>query len=373
MPTRDRASRLQARVADGLSTSLLADMQRSRTGNARWSVSSLSTVLAATPVHLITGSLVVLAVLCELPGTAVIDKVAGGFCLGLAYTLRPRFTPNPRSNALETSPGIRRLIADVALAVGAPMPSHLVIDSEFNARARRTGLRGRTLTIGAPLWAALAPPQRVALLGHELGHFANGDVTQTRYVHASLVALHNWDRIFAVKTVTRGRASGYGFLARVMLWPVRALLTGYAHLIELLGAATSRRQEHYADLASVAAGGTEAAIGLLEVLLRHGAVETTAARAYVQRLDVFDEIAAQFRAHDADSHALARQAPGASSNRIDASHPPTLHRISLVESYPGVSGAVSRDSEAWGEIDRELSSVMHARAKSYAESIVHRR
>lgn len=55
----------------------------------------------------------------------------------------------------------------------------VAVNGETNASVSTYGLRRRRLlTIGLGLWEILGTGQRIALLGHELGHYANGDTAR---------------------------------------------------------------------------------------------------------------------------------------------------------------------------------------------------
>src|SRR2546423_2523593 len=105
--------------------------------------------------------------------------VPGLLLVLIAVELRPRFGRLPRNVAVlrrDETPEIHALVERVAKAVGAPPPQVICVDDQFNAMAGVYGLRRRrVLVLGMPLWQSMAPQQRVALLGHELGHFVNGD------------------------------------------------------------------------------------------------------------------------------------------------------------------------------------------------------
>jgi hypothetical protein len=49
--------------------------------------------------------------------------------------------------------------------------------------------RRRVVHIGIPLWFTLEPQPRVAVLGHEVGHFVNGDLRRSLLVGSSIDTL----------------------------------------------------------------------------------------------------------------------------------------------------------------------------------------
>jgi heat shock protein HtpX len=104
----------------------------------------------------------------------------GLLLIGAAVLLRPRFGRLRREAWTvdrAAAPALFELIDSVAAASGTPGPQVVVLARALNAFTATVGLRRRRLLgLGLPLWAALSPQERVALLGHELGHFVNGDL-----------------------------------------------------------------------------------------------------------------------------------------------------------------------------------------------------
>ncbi|MFD0740876.1 M48 family metallopeptidase [Phytohabitans flavus] len=129
--------------------------------------------------------------------------------LGLAATLRPRFGHLDASAEVldrERAPALFELVDEVAAAVAAPAPDVVALDDGFNAYAGSVGLRRvRVLCIGLPAWGALPPQERVALLGHEMGHFVNGDVRRTLLTQPAFTMLGTAaDLVRPVETAATG-------------------------------------------------------------------------------------------------------------------------------------------------------------------------
>ncbi|MBC9001099.1 M48 family metallopeptidase [Micromonospora aurantiaca (nom. illeg.)] len=149
------------------------------------------------------------------PNLAVVGGVA---LIALAVALRPRFGRLDRDLDVLTereAPELHALVREVATAVGAPMPHVIGVGGGINAYATSVGLRRRrVLGLGLPLWGALDGPARVALLGHELGHFVNGDVRRGPVTQPALTMLGNAADLFR----PRGGSDGGGLLVMVGEW-----------------------------------------------------------------------------------------------------------------------------------------------------------
>jgi heat shock protein HtpX len=345
-------------------------------------------VVLATPVHLLTLAVAALGVRLLWPGTPLPAKLVGVLCLVLAYALRPTLGDRKRHGSpldLQRCPQTVALVREAAAAVGAPAPRHLELTTDPRADARLTGLTGRSLSIGTPLWLALDGPERVALIGHQLGHLVRGDVWVRRYVGGAVQTLLGWegmlapyrprlemrpeDQILAISSgsdvQSQNTSAGIiGDIVSVLLWPVRVVLAGYRRLVEMLAARSVRQEALHADVAATRAAGTDATVRLLEVLLALPAFETSANRAVSTRSDVAHAIAERMAAFDAGQRRALRNSADAP---VAAGHPPTLERLRLVESAPRTEPAVRVTSERWTAVDAELSGAVAKQLKRLAD------
>ena len=147
----------------------------------------------------------------------------------------------------------------------------VVVDAQANASVTHLGLRRRMLTLGLPLWEVLTPQQRIALLGHELGHFTHGDTRHGMVVGTAYRSLTTWHYYLSpIQQPTLVEA-----LVNLLYVVPRALIGGLVLLLDLLTSSSARRSEYLADAAAARAGSTEAAVGLMDRLHVTESVETT--------------------------------------------------------------------------------------------------
>jgi hypothetical protein len=74
------------------------------------------------------------------------------------------------------APDLFELVDEVTGSLGLRPVWRIVLGTRFDASIAEIGLRRRhVLYLGHPLWDLLDPGERIALLGHELGHVVNGD------------------------------------------------------------------------------------------------------------------------------------------------------------------------------------------------------
>lgn len=170
------------------------------------SAARIAVFVVATLVHLVTVALVIASILAIRTWSAKYwwGWPLGGIGILVAIGVRPqlwRVLRKPRGmEACMTraqAPALFGLLDRCAAQVQAPVPDYVLMDSRFNATTRNIGLRReRLLTLGVPLWAVLDGPERVALLGHELGHHVNRDLTRTVWAVTARRSLLEWIKLF---------------------------------------------------------------------------------------------------------------------------------------------------------------------------------
>jgi heat shock protein HtpX len=306
----------------------------------------------------------------------LVTYIAGAMMLFFAFVLRPRFGKldeyaEPVSD--ESVPTLARVIRQVADGIGAPVPDTLVLSSDFNAKAGMYGLRRRRyLEIGLPLWLSLTPQQQVALLGHELGHYVNGDV---RTGWLTSIPVRTFQVLAYMTRPEKGRSRysrGAGFggmranpLAILGDMVVRLVMSVF-HLafamillgMEWLSLRDSHLSEYVADSMSVRAAGVEAATGVLDTLLLRDVCVTMLRKAMNAGTapQVWRETVS-FGLSDVGSRIPnLRQLSTRDGASLFRSHPPVGLRAAMTESRPAVDPAVVLTEEEAARIDQELAS-----------------
>lgn len=346
-----------------------------------------------TPVHVLSYTLAVL-----VHGFSVV-LLAGGVWLlvqgwpnpfliffgvllvGLFLVLRPRFPQLDQSLPQLTrgeTPRLYSLVDSVAAAIGTRSVDTIVIDADVNASVVSYGLRGRALTIGLGLWSVLTPQQQVALLGHELGHFANGD---TRHGHVVGSALHTLRVWVVVPRPERwdGRLTQLLAVA-LMRIPYYAAL-GALKLLEKVSLRGGPHREYLADELAARIASTEAARQLMETLLFTDRIEvelrrlSNEARAFAGRPDAprMDETLwprladhlASAPAHDRERRRAESELAG---HRQDDTHPPTHLRIERLSLRDPCEPRVVLDEENAAAIREELRPAAKRLARRVAQA-----
>lgn len=295
-----------------------------------------------------------------------LSTVLGALLLGMAFLLRPRLgrlaglTDDGVRLDPAQAPQLFALVQRVATAVGAPMPQALIVRYDLNAFTTTVGLRRtRVLGLGLPLWATLEPQERVALLGHELGHFVNGDVRRGPLTQVAETTLARVGHLFD----TGGPSYGgiVGTITTIITRTLERLVAGTARALQLLLVWTSQRDsqraEYLADEMGARAGGTDAAIALADHLVIHESIETVVRREARAGNGMAAWLAAArvARVNLAPSLPVLRRLSRYTEASLSASHPPAGLRAEMLERRPRLAAAVTLTETGAEAIDRELA------------------
>ncbi|SDJ36723.1 M48 family metallopeptidase [Streptomyces indicus] len=291
--------------------------------------------------------------------------------LGLALllfsaVLRPWVPPLPRQLPRldrKSAPRLFALVDKVAREVGTRGVDLVVLVPGFNAYVTSRRPRQRVLTLGLTLWETLTPQQRVALLGHELGHFTNGDTRHGLVVGNALTTLACWRDVLDPGRWRGGRLR-YWFGHGVLRWPWYAA-DGLLRLIDRLSLRDATRAEFLADELAARVASSEAAYGLAERLLH-------ADRA-VEALDALlaDGVLDWRRAPWKDAARAALDLPDHERERLlrlsqlrwhyeDDTHPPTHLRLALARQRAYDEARVTCGPQQAEAVDRELARAVSA-------------
>ena len=354
-------------MSDGATRRLVAGVARVSAEGTRpplWH--GMAAGLLALPFHLVTVGAAGGGVFLVLFGGTTWHRILGVLLLLLAAGTVPRPHRRPRHSARLTSaqaPVLFGLVRSVADDVHAPMPAEILISRDVNALVTRVGWRRRrVLLLGAPLWVASPPQARIALLGHELGHFAHGDLMRSFWVGGALDSGIWW-----LGVMTPGAISdGYSRIVDVVFFaPWRRVLVSYLELMLLANGPAHRRQEVMADLDGLRVGGSDGAIALMDTLLAEPSISVAMTRSAIsaQPTDMWESVRAQVLAVPEIERERRRRAAALDRNRIDDSHPTTAFRMELLKSRPFVVGQVQPDGAAWARVDAELAGAMSNSAR----------
>lgn len=365
--------KLAARGSDRLARRLHADVLGHPHGRQDRIAAVLAWSLAAV-IHLLTiglvaGAIAWLALSASVP--TPIRILVAVFGLGVAAFVQP-FRRHPPSGPVlvrAAAPELFALTDDVAAALRAPTVEHIVLGSDYNAAYLKLAVRKPAIAIGLALWAALEPAERVALLGHELGHRINADLRRDLVINGALATLASWQLLlFPAQTIWKSRGGPVRpatvlmhvveqVLAPLILIPpflvVQAIGAGLATLVQR----QAERCAYYADDLAATAAGTSAAVGLVEKLL----VDEGCWRVVVQTLrfqqdaDPWQPVGDYVRAIPPAEWERLRLVARKQLKRIDSAHPPTQFRADVLRDRPQRLGLVVLPAARAAVIEAELA------------------
>ncbi len=278
----------------------------------------------------------------------------------LAWVLRPRsYRPQRREVLTQgAQPQLQALVHDVAGRLGAPIPDVLLATNDFNAYVARVGYgRRRCLALGLPLLASLDEQEWVALLGHELGHLANGDERQGRLTGTAMATVAGWCEVL---TPTHTAEAGWTFSDAVSTWTMwvvslvpRGLLQAMVHLAW----SESQRAEYHADRLAASVAGTEAACGLEQKVLMADSLAFAAHRVVHRKTHrtVLDEMAHMARSLPPRERERLLLLAEQEEPVLDSTHPPEKLRLRMLTESRHCRPVVELTPQTRVAIDEELA------------------
>ncbi|HEV2637021.1 MAG TPA: M48 family metallopeptidase [Actinocrinis sp.] len=335
----------------------------------------IAVTVLATVVHLVTVLLVVGSIMLVLTHPHwFVAWITGLIGLCAAWVVRPRFAYQKRKNTKgwltrEQTPAFFALLDRCAGGLGAPVPQQVRFVDAFNAGTFRIGLlRGHAgMRVGAPLWVVLSGQERIALLGHELGHQINGDVSHGLWANSAQASLAEWVKLVNPRFRRARRGSrAYGlaavadliapyFLFVVCIIPF-LLVLGSLRGLRRLDLSSGQRAEYLADELGSRIGSSAALIGLLDKLALRASVTHYLTLKANQRSTEDPWPGLREYVETIPGHEKRRRVfvEVAQHTRIDSSHPANYLRRDLVRARPQQPAAVVLGQAEWAAIDAEL-------------------
>ena len=343
------------------------------------SATGVAVTVLATLVHLTVALLFAGSAWLVLgPHQPMADRFFGVLGLGVAFVGRPRLLrrkPKKLDGWKERgdAPLFFALLDTCAAELGVATPDRVGFGDMFNASTSRYGLPAKPyLTIGVPIWSVLSGQERVALLGHELAHQANGDISHGVWASsaqrtlAELLALLDPRQSPLERRLTRRRSSMYGrkstgtsgafdriapMFAAVVFGPLFLVMWAYRRGLRKLDLACGHRAEYLADELGARLGSSAAVIGVMDALALSDSAQfylrqqANSSRGLLDYLHSIPE-------HEKRRRVFLQEAEG---TRVDATHPPTYLRRALLTARPQLPGTVHIDEAQWALIDAELT------------------
>ncbi|MDH5675541.1 MAG: M48 family metallopeptidase [Myxococcales bacterium] len=180
----------------------------------------------------------------------------------------------------EQEPRLFDFLHRLADEAGAPRPHRVFLSGEVNAAVfydvsfkNLIAPSKKNLVIGLGLVNVLSLSEIKAVLAHEFGHFAQRSMAIGRWIYvAQQVAAHAIHARDWLDGFLRGlsrmdfRVAWVGWIMRLVIWSIRAIMDSAFGLVVLAQRAMSREMELQADLVAVSLTGSDALIHALHRL-----------------------------------------------------------------------------------------------------------
>jgi Zn-dependent protease with chaperone function len=287
----------------------------------------------------------------------------GAVLLGVGYVLAPRPTRQTERSFLRAElPVTFGLIDAIAKALGVESPDAFRVLMEPNASAATYGMlkRQNVIAIGMPLWRVMTPQERIAILAHEMAHFGNGDPARGTFIWYAMQVVSRWEYLLAPDVNPVYAPSMASWVTASIQFLCRLPVSALGNILLYLQYYDSQRAEYLADGMAAKAGGVEAMKSSLAkfALLdeAYGAGSSLYPYSKEQNARVFDVIAEGLRMITPARRVELAAVAAKETARVDASHPPTAHRIAFLGLLESGTPAVEAAAFNFEEIERELQS-----------------
>ncbi|MEQ8899202.1 MAG: M48 family metalloprotease [Roseovarius sp.] len=331
----------------------------------------LSFLLLATPYVTMAGG--VALIIAAYPD--ILPIIVGLILIGFGFTLLPPGNRNRiKTYCRSDLPELFSLLDRIADKLGTSAPDGVHIDHEVNAymaqfRSRFFRQQEWVLGIGLPLWAALTPDERIALLAHELAHRVNDDPMRHGVFARANAVLENWYDTFELDCYYYYNE---GHIAQI----VAAMVIGtYQRALSRFSFFESQRAEYRADAFSMRVAGAGPVIKLLETITRTDLATRSIVDLYPYVKDrnarIFDHMGRAIS--DADPAIATRYLAEAAreKKRVDNSHPPTAMRIEFISALPATmeeNRLLTKDID-FAAIEAELQPLRNDLGKQMMEDL----
>lgn len=189
---------------------------------------------------------------------------------------------DPRSLELrpEDEPRLFAFLHRLANETGAPRPHRVFVSSRVNAGVfYDLSFRNlifpskKNLELGLGLVNALSIDELKAVLAHEFGHFAQRTMAVGRWVYVAqqiaghvVMARTAFDKALQFLSTIDLRLAWIGWLMRLFVWAIRAVLDTCLRIVLLAERALGRQMEFQADRVAVSVSGSDSLIHALHRL-----------------------------------------------------------------------------------------------------------
>lgn len=360
------------KLGQRLSKALFDELVKSESLQPRWTPPKIAAYAIAALVHLSTLLIAIGGLLLIVRGWPnPLFLFVGVVLLAVVYYVVPRWEKIKIKRQVDKDkfPTLHKIVQQISDSLGLPHVEIIMINEDFNAFVQQKGWRRkRLLTLGLPLFSILSPQEKIALLGHELGHYANGDANRTWFVGKAVQTLELWVDLLQPerqrnRMIVTGTRTSIGFVVIItrfltmLLFGLFALLaraatSGLSHLLWR----DKQRAEYLADYMAATVGGTEAALSGLQKLHYRATFELAVQKVIFSqgRQNLFEVLHRQLDQTPKREIERISRVERLANSRLDATHPPTPLRLDFLNAHPIEKPMVVIDEREAVLLEKEL-------------------
>ncbi len=228
----------------------------------------------------------------------------------------------------DISPNLFKAIDKITDKLKAKKVERVVITEDFNASYTEFEIkRMPVLTIGLPLFTILTTEEKIALLSHEVAHGVNGDIKRKFIVIFAYQVLYRWYYLFSRDEDNEDPSIlllSQPIMKLFSYFPL-ALLYVMNHLV----CYDSQKAEFLADYKASTISGTRGAISLMHKFHFFDSFMFSIQRSALNQLPFFETYQTVLQEVPQREIERIMRVQYLSESRLDYSHPPTAHRITL--------------------------------------------
>lgn len=299
--------------------------------------------------------------------------------IGLAGLSRPRFERIPKYFVTkEDFPELHNLVHRISKSLKISPPDFIVLNSEFNAAVSSVGIfQKKAIYIGLPFFMILDAQEKVALISHELAHFANNDPLRSVFISTTVNTLTQWYRIFH-RDYFWNPQNGFlilisEFIINIFFHIVSFILYICIYIFYFLALAESQKAEYLADKLGAQISGKNAFVNLLEKSLLYPQVLIAIQRAALNKnsAGAMNEIKKEIQNFPPRQFERIKQIAALEKSTLDATHPPTTYRIKLLHKITDYKQEITLNSAKETAIIKEIEK-LYPKINKKLEDTYHR-
>lgn len=360
---RERIGATYRTLSQRLGKQLLDEMLGKNDFRPGLSISRIGAFIVATIIYALWLAMLIGGAALTLNSAGFLFIPIGLALLVLCFATRPRIPRMPKTYAApQEYPKLFALVKRVAEALRTQNVHAIVFEPEYNAAFGRLGWRRHpVLFLGLALYETLDPPERLALIGHELAHGVNHDPMRGWYVGTAFYTVLGWFQILHV----RERDGFLGTLINAGMYVFSFIPLGLSYALAYLMWRDSQRAEYFADYLAAQVAGKDAQLGLLRKLRAGAHLEHLVHSMALNPSDrnFFHEMRMQVQANPNDA---IEDMPDPDGYELEAAHPPTEYRIKFIRERGALKPSVIVTAKEWAALEAELEP---ARAEVQQELI----